>query len=63
MTIAYKRIMGRDTGIYMPRGITSAACLVCLVAMGCSAVGIGRPSAGIGRVISGEIGRSWLESP
>jgi hypothetical protein len=60
MTIAYKGIMGRDTGTSMPMGITCAACLV---AMGCSAVGIGRPSAGIGRVISGEIGRSWLESP
>ena len=52
--------MGRDTGVSMPMGITCAACLV---AMGCSAVGIGRPSAGIGRVISGEIGRSWFEGP
>ena len=42
-------IMGRDTGMSMPMGITC-------VAAGCSAAGIGRPSAGIGRVISGEIG-------
>jgi hypothetical protein len=55
--MAYKR-MGRDTGMAMPMGITCVACLVCLVAMGCSAADIGRPSAGIGRVISGEIGGS-----
>jgi len=58
MTMAYKGIMGRDTGMPMPMGITCVA-----VAAGCSAAGIGRPSAGIGRVISGKIGRSWLESP
>src|SRR6185503_16181741 len=58
MTMAYKGIMGRDTGMPMPMGIKCVA-----VAAGCSAAGIGRPSAGIGRVISGEIGRSWLESP
>src|SRR5262245_13237816 len=57
MTMAYKGIMGRDTGMSMPMG----TCVV--VAADCLAVGIGRPSAGIGRVISGEIGRSWLESP
>jgi hypothetical protein len=53
MTMAYKGIMGRDTGMSMPIGITCVA-----VAAGCSAAGIGRPSAGIRRVISGEIGRS-----
>ena len=60
MTMAYKGIMGRDTGMSTPMGITYVACLV---AAGCSAAAIGRPSAGIGRVISGEIERSWLESP
>jgi hypothetical protein len=50
--------MDRDTGVSMPIGITC-----CPVAPGCSAADIGRPSAGMGRVISGEIGRSWLESP
>jgi len=58
MTMAHKSIMARDIGMSMPMGITCGACLVRLVAAGCSAVGIGRPSAGIGRVISGEIGRS-----
>jgi len=50
--MAYKGIMGRDTGMSMPMGITCVA-----MAAGCSAAGIGRPSAGIGPVISGEIGR------
>jgi hypothetical protein len=53
MSMAYKGIRGRDTGMSMPIGITCFA-----VAAGCSAAGIGRPSAGIGRVIFGEIGRS-----
>jgi hypothetical protein len=47
--MAVKVIMG----ISMPIGITCVG-ITCLVAMGCSAAGIGRPSAGIGRVISGE---------
>ena len=50
--------MDRDTGMSMPMGITCFA-----VAVACSAAVIGRPSAGIGRVISGEIGRSWFEGP
>lgn len=50
--MAYKGIMGRDTGMSIPKGITRV-----VVAAGCSAAGIGRQSAGIGRVISGEIGR------
>jgi hypothetical protein len=53
MAMAYKGIMGRDMGMSMPIGITCVA-----VAAGCSAAAIGHPSAGIGRVISGEIGRS-----
>jgi len=61
--MAYKGIMGSDTAVSMPMGITCVACLVRLVAMGCSAVGIGRPSAGIGRVISGEIERSLKQKP
>ena len=56
MTMAYKGIMGRDTGMSMPMVTTCVA-----VAAGCSVAGIGRPSAGIGRVISGEIGRSGLQ--
>ena len=60
MNMAHKRIMGRDTGMSMPMGITCVA-----IAAGCSAAGIGRPSAGIGLVISGEMnvgnagGGSW----
>jgi hypothetical protein len=60
LTIAYKSIIGRDTGMFMPIGITRAG-ITCVevtcfpVAAGCSAAGIGRPSACIGRVISGEI--------
>jgi hypothetical protein len=53
MTMAYKGIIGKDMGMSMPIGITCVA-----VAAGFSAAGIGRPSAGIGRVISGEIGHS-----
>jgi hypothetical protein len=60
--MAYKGIMGRDTGTSMPIGITRVGItrvgVTCFpVAAGCSAVGIGRPSACIGRVISGEIER------
>jgi hypothetical protein len=58
MTMAYKGIMGRDTGMSMPIGITCVA-----VAAAYSAAGMGRPSAGIGRVISGEIGRSLCFIP
>ena len=66
MTMAYKGIMGRDTGTSMPIGITRVGITrvgdTCFpVAAGCSAVGIGRPSACIGRVISGEssIAAEW----
>jgi len=71
MTMAYKGIMGRDTGTSMPIGITRVGItrvgitrvgVTCFpVAAGCSAVGIGRPSACIGRVISGEssIAAEW----
>jgi hypothetical protein len=53
---------GQRYGHVMPIGITCVGItcvgLTCFpVAAGCSAVGIGRPSACIGRVISGEIER------
>ena len=60
MSLAYEPIMGRNTGLSMPTGITCVA-----IAAGCSAAVIGRPSAGIGRAISGEMnvgsagGESW----
>jgi hypothetical protein len=63
MTMEYKSIMGRDTGMFIPIDITGVV-ITCVgvtcfpVAGGCSAVGIGRPSACIGRAISGEI--DWL---
>jgi hypothetical protein len=53
MTMACKGIADRDTDTSMSIGTTCVA-----VAAGCSAADIGRPSAGIGRVISGEIGRA-----
>lgn len=56
MTMAYKGIIGRDTGVSIPMNIT---CVV--VAAGCSAVGIGRQSAGIGLVISGEMDAHGLK--
>ena len=67
MTMAYKGIMGRDTGTSMPIGITRVGItrvgVTCFpVAAGCSAVGIGRPSACIGRVISGEIERVIMDT-
>ena len=66
MTMAYKGIMGRDTGTSMPIGITRVGItrvgVTCFpVAAGCSAVGIGRPSACIGRVISGDRTREVTE--
>ncbi len=65
--MAYKSIMGRDTGMSMPIGITCVG-ITCVgltrfpMAAGCSAVDIGRPSACIGRVISGEIERGGTDS-
>ena len=52
--MAYKSIMGRDTGMAMPVGITSVGLTCFPVAAGCSAVGIGRPSVCTGPVISGD---------
>jgi hypothetical protein len=52
--MAYKSIMGRDTGMSMSVGITSGGLTRFPVAAGCSAVGIGRPSVCIGRAISGD---------
>ena len=47
----------------MPIGIMSVGVTCVPVAAGSSAVGIGRPSAFIGRVISGEIGRGSFWPP
>jgi hypothetical protein len=52
--MAYKSIMGRDTGMAMPIDITSVGLTCFPAAAGCLAAGIGRPSVCIGRVIAGE---------